>query len=136
MLGCGGFWLKLWPIGLLHFVGTAPKCAAGLSVVQIDTPIHFRVVGCMAGGTRISSQVVTSSEYSGSADRVLAVGRTTRQRGLRSSCSRQRKRWNMSSSGYPALTLASCMAREIAFFSSAALPAFIVTVNNGMRVSQ
>ena len=26
----------------------------------------------------------------------------------------------------------SCMAREIAFFSSAALPAFIVTVNNGM----
>src|ERR1700733_9201510 len=41
----------------------------------------------------------------------------------------------MSSSGYPALTLASWMAREIAFFSSAALPAFIVTVNNGMRVS-
>jgi hypothetical protein len=28
------------------------------------------------------------------------------------------------------------MAREIAFFSSAALPAFIVTVNNGMRISQ
>jgi hypothetical protein len=47
-----------------------------------------------------------------------------------------KKRWNMSSSEYPALTLASCMAREIAFFPSAALPAFIVTVNNGMRVSQ
>jgi hypothetical protein len=42
----------------------------------------------------------------------------------------------MSSYGYPAFTLASCMAREIAFFSSAALPAFIVTLNNGMRVSQ
>jgi hypothetical protein len=27
------------------------------------------------------------------------------------------------------------MAREIAFFSSGALPAFIVTVNDGMRVS-
>jgi len=27
------------------------------------------------------------------------------------------------------------MAREIAFFSTAALPAFIVTLNNGMRIS-
>src|ERR1700733_7767491 len=39
----------------------------------------------------------------------------------------------MSSSGYPALTLASCMAREIAFFWSVVLPALIVTVNNGIR---
>jgi hypothetical protein len=43
----------------------------------------------------------------------------------------EEQRWNMSSSEYPVLTLASCMARAIAFFPPTLRPDFMAAVNDG-----